>query len=359
MINNKCYTLEWVESIQSEFGGDTYVIEKAIYALTLLEYLAESDLDFVFKGGTSLLLHLDKINRLSVDIDIVCAEEKDKLEDILYEIRSKLPFIVSDEKDFEDDRGERDLPNRRHFRFYYNSINNDEVANVLLDIVNDKCKLPTVDIEIKCGIIETENNKSVAIPTIEALLGDKLTAFAPTTIGVHFELDNGETQELQVIKQLFDVGELFNYISDIEKVKEAYIINYKTENGYSNNKFSIEDVLNDTKHQCLRILSSNLRGYTPDDTFEKLNKGIRSLRSHLSKNIHFRIDKEAKNTAAKAYLLAEYIAGNCKLENVDLKYSIDNLKQLKTKLPENIKYLEKLKRLNPEAYYYLVLTTFK
>lgn len=355
MIKEKCYTLEWIKSIQSEFGGDTYVIEKAIYALTLLEYLAESDLDFVFKGGTSLLLHLDKINRLSVDIDIVCDEEKDKLEKVILEIGSTSPFYLPEDKKSEDERGSRGLPNRRHFRFFYHSVVTEKDENVILDIVEDKCDLSTVEKDINCSIITIESINSVKILTIEALLGDKLTAFAPTTIGVHFELDNGETQELQVIKQLFDVGELFNYISDIEKVKEAYIINYKAENGYSNNKFSIEDVLNDTKHQCLRILSSNLRGYTPDDTFEKLNKGIRSLRSHLSKDIHFRIDKEAKNTAAKAYLLAEYVAGNCNLENVDLKYSAENLKQIKTKLPYNIKFLEKLKRINPEAYYYLAL----
>ena len=271
------------------------------------------------------------------------------------QIRSKFPFIVPAKIDFENDRGDRGLPNRRHFKFYYQSVVTEKEESVLLDVVKDECKLPTADIEIKCGIIETENNKSVAIPTIEALLGDKLTAFAPTTIGVHFNKPNGDDNELQVIKQLFDVGELFNNVTDITKVKEAYLINFKTENGYSDNRFTIEEVLNDTKNQCLQILASSLRGFTPDDTFEKLNQGIGSLRSHLSKNIHFRIDKEAKNTAGKVYLLAEYILGNCNLINTDLVYSADKLKVLNTKLPHGIKYLEKLKRLNPEAYYYLAL----
>lgn len=358
MINKKCYTLEWIESIKLKFGGDTYVIEKAIYALTLLEYLAESDLDFVFKGGTSLLLHLDKINRLSVDIDIVCAEEKKKLEKIILEIGSISPFYLPEGKTSEDERGSRGLPNRRHFRFYYNSVITEQVENVILDIVKDECKLPTVDIEIKCGIIEAENNKSVAIPTIEALLGDKLTAFAPTTIGVHFEKPNGDDNELQVIKQLFDVGELFNNVTDITKVKEAYIINYKTENGYSDNSFTIEEVLNDTKNQCLMILQHILKGNKPIISSDRLLNGTRKLTNHLL-NAKFRMNNEAKNAAAKAYLLAEYILEKCDLTDVDLVYSADKLKKLNTKLPEDIKYLEKLKRLNPEAYYYLVLSNVK
>ena len=37
----------------------------------LLEALARTELPFVFKGGTSLMLLLDSPKRLSVDIDIV------------------------------------------------------------------------------------------------------------------------------------------------------------------------------------------------------------------------------------------------------------------------------------------------
>ena len=76
-------------------------------------------------------------------------------------------------------------------------------------------------------------------------------------------------------------------------------------------------------------------------------------------NAKFRYNNEAKIAASKAYLLAEYILERCYIINDDLIYSADKLKKLNTKLPEDIKYLEKLKRLNTEAYYYLVLTTIK
>ncbi len=42
-----------------------------IHALYLLERLKLTGLDFIFKGGTSLLLLLEKPARFSVDIDII------------------------------------------------------------------------------------------------------------------------------------------------------------------------------------------------------------------------------------------------------------------------------------------------
>lgn len=54
-----------------------------IYALHLLENLVTSGLEFVFKGGTSLVLLLDEDNRFSIDIDIVCKAERKRLEEAL------------------------------------------------------------------------------------------------------------------------------------------------------------------------------------------------------------------------------------------------------------------------------------
>jgi hypothetical protein len=60
----------------------------------------------------------------------------------------------------------------------------------------------------------------VRLPTIESLLGDKLTAFAPTTVGVQLRTDEGQPGELmQVAKQLFDIGTLFEAATNFA---EAY-----------------------------------------------------------------------------------------------------------------------------------------
>jgi len=54
------------------------------------------------------------------------------------------------------------------------------------------------------------------------LLSDKLTAFAPVTTGDPFVTNNGNLMVMQVIKQLYDLGEFFDIASDFEEVKIAY-----------------------------------------------------------------------------------------------------------------------------------------
>lgn len=46
---------------------------------------------------------------------------------------------------------------------------------------------------------------------MECLLGDKVTTFAPHTTGVQFNRD----KELEIIKQLFDVATLFDYVMQV------------------------------------------------------------------------------------------------------------------------------------------------
>ena len=74
MIKPICFEKEWIENFrkQSEFGRiNPPVLEKMIHALYLVQNLRKQGLDFVFKGGTSLILLLENANRFSVDIDIV------------------------------------------------------------------------------------------------------------------------------------------------------------------------------------------------------------------------------------------------------------------------------------------------
>jgi predicted nucleotidyltransferase component of viral defense system len=64
---------DWVNQQRRQLGNcDPAILEKCVHALTLLGYLVESGLPFIFKGGTSLLLHMPQVRRLSRDIDIVC-----------------------------------------------------------------------------------------------------------------------------------------------------------------------------------------------------------------------------------------------------------------------------------------------
>ncbi len=63
MIKDQCFTEEWLDQYKKQKDYkriDKIILEKMIYALHLLERLKSNGLDFVFKGGTSLLLLLDE-----------------------------------------------------------------------------------------------------------------------------------------------------------------------------------------------------------------------------------------------------------------------------------------------------------
>ena len=73
MIQEQCFTKEWIDGKRNDLRvTDPGLLEKCIYALQLLGQLSEEGgFDFVFKGGTSLILLLANLRRLSIDIDIV------------------------------------------------------------------------------------------------------------------------------------------------------------------------------------------------------------------------------------------------------------------------------------------------
>ena len=81
MIDLISVTKEYIEQQSRQIRiQDPAVLERTIHAFILLERLALSRMDFLFKGGTSLLLLLDRPQRVSVDIDIVCQVSREDFE---------------------------------------------------------------------------------------------------------------------------------------------------------------------------------------------------------------------------------------------------------------------------------------
>lgn len=69
----KGYYLEWkeiIEAVARELGRSEQIVEKDTIQSMFLHELAESELPFVFKGGTSLSKAYDLIERFSEDIDL-------------------------------------------------------------------------------------------------------------------------------------------------------------------------------------------------------------------------------------------------------------------------------------------------
>lgn len=351
MIAEICFTADWLNKKRKELKGvDPSLLERALHAFALLGHLAESDLKFVFKGGTSLLLHVPVIRRLSIDIDILCSAPAGELNRTLAEVAKVPPFVRYEE----DERGSCGLPERRHFKFFYPPlVAGNPAPYVFLDVVEEPHIPHEVIVKpITPEILEIRREIPVTIPTVESLLVDKLTAFAPRTTGVPFAPANGNPVDtMQIVKQLFDVGELFNLAEDLTAVRNVYQRVFDLENDYRGGGLTASDALEDTLRASLNLGLHRLKGIKDCQDALMLEDGARKLTSHLV-NHRFNLDM-AKLAAAKAALVAKLIA------NKESGSSLGTFRS--TPSPEELRRLEisgewerlnRLKATNPEAFWY-------
>jgi len=344
MIKRKCFQKEWILSLRENRFPKTapQLIEKTIYAFELLGLLAESDKEFVFKGGTSLLLLVPNFNRFSIDIDIIGRFSKSELEQI---IQNSVFLHVK-----EVIRKASDIP-KRHFKFFYKSISGKE-ESILLDVLADNMPYTTLNsLSIELDWFEVDKILSVKVPTINEILADKLTAFAPHTIGIRY----GVNKETEIAKQLFDIGQLFKHITDLELLIETNKTLANQENAYRDNQFSSTEILNDAIQTGIKLCSIDLKGFIEDDETNALRTGIKTVGAYLSDGkLPF---EQVKIYAARAALIAKIILTKQKDFNLHhLEYSMDKMAQMDTGIfPPDLVHLQRLKKINPECFYYLYL----
>lgn len=359
MFSPAVYTRGWIERQRRQLGKcDPGLLEKCVHALTLLGHLAESGLPFLFKGGTSILLHLPDIRRLSIDIDIVSPAADAELDRTVARIGQTAPFIGCEENIRGTSTGRDPLPQRRHFQFFFNSERAPSGrANILLDVVQEEhCPHEIVKLPIRTSFLTPEREVLVQLPTIESLLGDKLTAFAPTTTGVKLRRSDGtEGDIMQVAKQLFDVGVLFEHANDFDAIARAYNGVQAQESSYRGGQYNRDASLTDSLNACLGITGYQLKGVPPNlfsDASLLLN-GFRRLQGHLTQPL----GADAHRTlASRAGLLALHLKSDQPLDFTNVRYTqsreqLDALRHATLNGHEHA-WLDRLKLTNPEAYHY-------
>lgn len=187
MINEKTFTKQWLVAVNKRLGWNRQEnqlknLEKATAALYLLESLRSNDLKFIFKGGTSLLLILNYIYRLSVDIDIIL-ESKDEHFTVIFD------RLCADSRLFyrweKHTRESDELFDCEHYKFFYRPYADDGLESyILLDLYfSDNPYVNLIELEITSDLLFSEDkNLTVTVPSVDCILADKLTAFAPKTI---------------------------------------------------------------------------------------------------------------------------------------------------------------------------------
>ena len=301
MILKECFSDTFISSKAGNDINKKRIYEKVVHAFYLLEKAANTELPFVFKGGTSLMLLLEEFNRFSVDIDILMNPIYEK--EICEKALSFKNDIFIDVK--EDKRKPTDII-KRHFKFFFNSIydeNNESEPYILLDIVFDNLHYKnTKQYDIESQFVKTDNPYlQVTIPGIDEMIGDKLTAFAPKTIGILYaKPEQIRSKHVEIIKQLYDVAKLYDKMVSIENVKDAYIAVANVQIKNRNLNLTYEDTLKDTIEACKLIITQDKKK-TAVEEYGLLKKGYEGFKNFTVNNFTF---QELLTMAVKVYILA-------------------------------------------------------
>ena len=343
MISKECFTEGWIERVSSEMKyPDKNLIEKVIRAFSLVELLVESGCPFVWKGGTSLMLILgQQLHRLSIDVDIICPPGTDITK---YLEKYEDYGFVSKEEEYREQRS-TDIP-KSHSKFHYqiaykSGLNRNEY--ILLDVLYEDNHYKKVNsLRLENPFVKWDGEPvKVNVPSTDDILGDKLTAFAPNTSGIPY-FKNGQNRNLEIIKQLYDVGRLFDAATDLDCIKTAYHRIVPVEMSYRSLPIDAVLALDDTiaTAKCLAT-----RGKAGNGNFEALQNGINRLKSFMYLGKYY--IEQARADAAKAAYLAAVIKHN--LPAIEKYDNGKSLLKTEKKLPAII---TKMLMSIPEAYFY-------
>jgi len=344
MINQKEITAEWLSEVSKKHRNvDKILTEKTIRALLLLEGLAKQNLNFVFKGGTALMLHFNSTKRLSLDIDIILPQDIENFETILENVAESQGFL---RKELQQ-RTTQSKIKKEHYKFFFTPLHktNKEEEYVLLDVLYEKVNYKNlITIPVQSAFVPTiDENLTVKIPSLDDILGDKLTAFAPNTTGIPY-YKHGDSMSMEIIKQLYDIGNLVDVVTDIETIKGTFLKFAETEIAYRNENQTPKDVLNDIFQTALVIVT---RGTDGSGNFDDLQKGIQRIKNLIFSE-SYQIEKAIVH-ASKAAYMAMLIKHNA--SSFDKFEHLQQLTDLTISEPFNTK-LNKLKKSNPEAFFY-------
>ena len=344
MINQKEITIEWLVQVSKKHRNtDKILVEKTIRALLLLEGLVKQNIDFVFKGGTALMLHFNSTKRLSLDIDIILPQDIENFDTILDNIAENQGFL---RKELQQ-RTTQSKIRKEHYKFFFKPLHktNKDEEYVLLDVLYEKMNYKhLISIPIQSVFVPMSDKPlMINVPSLDDMLGDKLTAFAPNTTGIPY-YKHDDSMSMEIIKQLYDIGNLVDVVTDIETIKDTFHKFAQTELSYRNNIKNTKDVLNDIYQTALCLVTRDSDG---NGNFDDLQKGIQRIKNLIfSESYH--IEKaiiHASKTAYMAMLIKHNASSFDKFEN------LQQLKDLTINKPFNTK-LNKLKKSNPEAFFY-------
>jgi hypothetical protein len=339
MIEESSCNANWIDAKAKEFRSDPIIVEKVIRALILLESIQKLNLKFIFKGGTALMLMVPEPRRFSIDIDIIIEDKKQDIELILDEVVKSTSFTHWKEHR----RVAKSTIKKVHYKLFYKpeTKQSGDENNILLDIVFEKNPYNNTKVTEVSHFLASEKGESekVITPTLHAILGDKLTAYGPDTTGVPL------TKPKEVLKQIYDINNIFDKIDSLEGVRENFLkvaegeLIYK---GFKPTDFQliIDDIIKHSYNFCSY-------GKVDEDVYKTMQSGVSNLKSFIYGE-KFR-EPQAQIAVAKAsYIVKQIERESTVIDRYNRKTDMSSWRISDS----NYSALNKLKKHNLEAFHY-------
>lgn len=352
MIDPDSLTQTWLDQTSARLRScDKILLEKSIRALVLVEQLKRVGLPFIFKGGSALMLYQALPRRFSIDIDILLSEVNEaELRAFLLKIAPEQPGESTPLHGFThhtwQPRRSASAIHKAHVKFFYQSIAPGRIreAYILLDVLfeaNPYAQVNTLEINSDLITYQADEQHPISVPSLDDLMGDKLTAFAPNTTGIPY----GVGKELEIMKQLYDLGVIFSEVKDIASVSTAFQAIVSDQIRYRGlAAVSWQDVCRDIIQTALCLCT---RGKQGTGDFDALQLGVKRLTNHIWED-RFHIEAAITTGAQVAYVAALLLAGEATFERFQTPQQILEL-DIK---PPAMNRLNKLRKTDPEAFFY-------
>ncbi len=268
-------------------------LAKALHALEYLAQLANTDLPFVFKGGTAVQLVLPGgWRRFSVDLDIQTSRGVEDVERALNKIHRRFG------KEYYPYRPRpQSVDGARWFSSFVIEIPmiGPQPATIVLDILHLTCHLPTVSTPIESDFYHSHSAAFITTPTIEALFADKLTTLGPHTVGR--PLDDSRNG-LEYAKHIFDLSNLLPYVHDIRQLGLAYVHGLDQQFLIRGQVFGLRNSVEDLTYIC------SLYAMRPENAGVRLEKAPSEIRSEVKR--HFQAICKGAQRRLGQFLLPGY-----------------------------------------------------
>jgi hypothetical protein len=156
-----------------------------------------------------------------------------------------------------------------------------------------------------------------------------------------------------VVKQLFDVGMLFDHATNGIHVQETYDRAQSQEAAYRGGIHSREATLDDTIAHCIAAspLKPKVQQTFPEHAL--LRNGYLGMRGHLTRKFS---EQDFRTMAARSATLAAHLKKGVPIDFESLRYSgsREQIEALRHASFNNTAWdwIDGLKQINPEAYHY-------